>query len=282
MPVDGVTGRELPELLDPSRRRPVGEDLRRIWSRRDFIWFAAISDVRNQQIDTVFGNIWHLLNPALQISVYFVVFGLILGTDRGVDNFLPFLAIGIFTFGYMRTVIVLGATSLTKHSGLIRSMSFPRAVLPLSVGVTATVGFVFQFVIMLVVAAATGETPSVRWLMTIPIFGGQALFALGMAFVAARITFSFRDFENILQFLFRMAFYFSGVLFYVEKFVHNPTARQIADLNPLLDFITLHRWAVMGLPVSTTALVSSVVWSLGGLVLGYLWFQRREPDYGRE
>lgn len=272
----------LPDLVDPSRRRPVREDLRRIWSRRDFIWFSAISDVRSQQIDTVFGNIWHLLNPTLQISVYYIVFGVILGTNRGVDNFLPFLAIGIFMFEYMRRVVIEGARSLVKNSGLIRSISFPRAVLPISVSVTATVGFIFPFCVMLVVAIVTGETPSLRWLAMFPIFVFQAMFSLGLAFVAARITFSFRDFDNILQFLFRMAFYFSGVLFYVERFVTNPTARSIADLNPLLDFISLHRWAVMGLPVSTTALVSAAVWSVGGLVVGYLWFQRREADYGRE
>jgi teichoic acid transport system permease protein len=86
-----VIDHRLPELLDPSRRRPLREDLRRIWSRRDFVWYSALSELRTQQTDTVLGNVWHLLNPALQISVYFVVFGLILGTDRGIDNFLPFL-----------------------------------------------------------------------------------------------------------------------------------------------------------------------------------------------
>lgn len=277
-----MTTRPLPELLDPSRRRPVREDLQRIWSRRDFIRFAAISELRGQQTDTVLGNLWHLINPALQIVVYFVVFGLILGTDRGVDRFLPFLAIGIFTFGFMRKVIVGGARSLVKNRGLIRSISFPRAVLPLVVAVTETVAFVFPFIVMLIVAVASGIVPTWRWLAMIPIFAAQTVFAIGIGFVAARINFYFRDFENILDFLFRMAFYFSGVLFYVDRFVRNPTARAIADLNPLFDFISLYRWSVMGLPVTGRLVISSIVWTVGGLVLGYLWFHRAERDYGRE
>lgn len=244
--------------------------------------FAAGSDLRTQEMDTVLGNVWHLLNPALQITVYYVVFGLMLGTDRGVDNFLPFLAIGIFGFSYMRKVIMGGAKSLRKNRGLIHSIAAPRAIFPMSVVLTEAAAFVFPFMVLLFVAVITGESPSLRWLMMIPIFVGQSMFALGFAFIAARITFYFRDFENILEFLFRMAFYFSGVLFYVDKFVHNPTARQIVDLNPFLDFISLYRWAVQGLPVSTRLVVSAIGWSVLAPVLGYLWFQRRERDYGRE
>lgn len=269
-------------LADPSRRRPVAEDLRRIWERRSFLLFAAGSDLRTQEMDTVLGNVWHLLNPTLAIIVYYVVFGLLLGTDRGVDNFLPFLAIGVFTYANMRKVIVGGARSLHKNRGLIHSISAPRAIFPITVMLTEAAAFVFPFVVMLAVALITGESPSWRWLVMIPIFVAQSMFALGMGFIAARITFYFRDFENILDFLFRMAFYFSGVLFYVDKFVRNPTARQVADLNPLLDFISLYRWAVLDQPIGTRLLVSTAVWTIAAPVLGYLWFQRRERDYGRE
>ena len=269
-------------LSDPSRRRPVVEDLRRIWARRDFLLFAAGSDLRAQEMDTVLGNTWHLLNPVLQILVYFLVFGLILGTDRGVPNFLPFLAIGIFTFSYMRKVIIGGAKSLHKNRGLIHSISAPRAIFPIAVMLTEAAAFAFPFLVMLFVAVVTGESLAWRWLMMIPIFVAQSLFAVGLGFIAARITFYFRDFENILDFLFRMAFYFSGVLFFVDKFVKDPTARRIADLNPLLDFISLYRWAVLGFPVGTRLIVSALAWTLIAPVAGYLWFQRRERDYGRE
>jgi len=269
-------------LADPSRRRPVREDLRRIWARRDFLLFAAGSDLRTQEMDTVLGNVWHLINPALQVVVYFVVFGVILGTDRGVDNFLPFLAIGIFLFGYMRKVIIGGARSLHKNRGLIHSISAPRAIFPISVMLTEAAAFVFPFLVMLVVALVTGEPLTWRWLTMVPVFVAVSLFSVGMGFFAARITFYFRDFENILEFLFRMAFYFSGVLFAVDKYVHNPTLRKLADFNPLLDFISLYRWAVVDQPVGGRLLLSTALWTLFAPVVGYLWFQRRERDYGRE
>jgi len=179
-------------------------------------------------------------------------------------------------------VIIGGAKSLHKNRGLIHSISAPRAIFPIAVMLTEAAAFAFPFLVMLFVAVVTGESLAWRWLMMIPIFVAQSLFAVGLGFIAARITFYFRDFENILDFLFRMAFYFSGVLFFVDKFVKDPTARRIADLNPLLDFISLYRWAVLGFPVGTRLIVSALAWTLIAPVAGYLWFQRRERDYGRE
>jgi teichoic acid transport system permease protein len=271
-----------PPLRDPARLRPLGDDLGRLWRRRHFLVYSAFSELRAREMDTLLGNLWHLVNPALQILVYYVVFGLMLGTDRGVDNFLPFLAIGVFSFQFMRRVIVGSARSLVDNRGLITSVAFPRALLPLSVAVSEAIAFLFPALMMLTVAIITGETPTIRWLLLIPIFMLQALFTIGAGFISARITFYFRDFENLLDFLLRMAFYFSGVLFLVDRFVPDPTARAIVDANPFLGFISLYRWSLMDLPVTRTLVVSTFLWGLVGVAVGYLWFRRREPEYGRE
>jgi teichoic acid transport system permease protein len=274
-PLDG-------DLRDPSRRRPIREDLDRLWSRRHFVTFAAMSNLHSQHMDTVLGSMWHLLNPAWQVLVYYIIFGLILEIDRGVDNFLPFLAIGIFAFQYMRRSIVGAARSLIRNRGLIQSIAFPRATLPVAVTVSEAVAFLAPAIVMLAVARLTGETVSLRWLLILPIFGLQTLFVVGASFIAARLTFYFRDFENILDFLFRMAFYFSGVLFLVERFVQDGTLRALANLNPLLDYLSLYRWAVMDMPVTRLLVISAFAWALITPVIGYVWFQRRERDYGRE
>jgi teichoic acid transport system permease protein len=277
-PADGAS----PELRDVSQRRPHWEELKRIWARRHFLWYAAVSELRAQEMDTFLGNLWHLFNPALQIFVYFIVFGQILGTDRGVDNFIPFLAIGIFSFGFIRSIAMSGAKSLVSNSGLIKTISFPLTTLPISVAVSELVAFGFPLAVMLGVAVLTGEFPALTWLAIAPIIGLQWLFAVGLGFMAARITFHVRDFQNILGFLFRMAFYFSGVLFLVDRFVPNPTARHIVNFNPFFDYLSLQRWAVMGDPVPGAVVAAAFMWAIVTPVLGFVWFRRKEGEYGRE
>jgi teichoic acid transport system permease protein len=272
----------LQPLRDPARRRSTVEDLRRVWALRHFLWYSAVSELRARQMLTFLGNLWHLLNPALHIFVYYVVFGVIIGTDRGVDNFLPFLAIGVFSFDHMRRVVIGGSSSLISNRGLIQSISLPKTVLPLSLATAEIVSFAFPAIVMIVVALITGERPMLSWVLLAPIYVLQILFVTGLAFIGARITFYVKDFENILRILFRFAFYMSGVLFLVDRFVSSDSMRRVIDLNPFYDYVTLYRWAIMGMPISKLAVLSACVWPVVSIVVGYWWFRGREQDYGRE
>lgn len=269
-------------LRDPARKRSAAEDLRRVWALRHFLWYSALSELRARQMFTFLGNLWHLLNPALHILVYYVVFGVLIGTDRGVGNFLPFLAIGVFSFDHMRRVVIGGSSSLVSNRGLIQSISLPKTVLPLSSAVAEIASFAFPAIVMIAVALITGEKPMLSWFLLIPIYLLQTIFVTGLAFIGARITFYVRDFENILRILFRFAFYLSGILFLVDRFVTNESMRRLVDLNPFYDFVSLYRWAIMGMPISELAVLSACVWPLVSIVLGYWWFRVREQDYGRE
>ena len=42
------------------------------------------------------GQLWQVLTPLLNAAVYYLIFGIILDTSRGVPNFPAFLITGIF------------------------------------------------------------------------------------------------------------------------------------------------------------------------------------------
>ncbi len=152
---------DLGTLHPANEAESLGSYLRGIWRRRDYVWYVAANEVRSQQMNTVLGNLWHLLNPLIQMGVYFLIFGVVLKTDRGVDNFLGFLACGIFIFQFTQRSTTAGARTIVKNLGLLRSMSFPRALLPL----TSTTSLLLQtlptILVMFVIALLTGEP--VRW-----------------------------------------------------------------------------------------------------------------------
>ena len=179
----------------PSGLRPY---VAAMWSRRSYVWYVARSTLREKQMNSVLGNIWHLLNPLLQIAVYYVIFGVVLEVDRGVDNFITFLAIGTLAFTFCQRSTLSGAGSIVKNLGLIRAVEFPRAVLPFTSTLTETLSMLPSFLVIGVVAVVTGETPSPRWLLLIPVMGLLAIFNLGAALYAARATSVVRDVQQIL------------------------------------------------------------------------------------
>lgn len=255
-----------------------------IWSRRYFAWSVARGEIRTQHLDTALGNLWHLINPLLLIGVYYLVFGVILETNRGVTNFLAFLGIGIFTFNYTQKAVLSGGRTLASNIGLIRSLQFPRALLPMSSVLRETMAFSSAAVVMIAVVLITGEPITWRWFLVLPAFALAAVFSLGFAFIAARLADKFRDLLNVLPFLFRIAFYLSGVLYSVEAFLDDPVILRIMLANPFYVYVSLPREYLMT-SLEQDAIgwmwLSGVAWAVGGLLVGLLVFRGGEHEYGR-
>lgn len=269
-------------LIDVRAKEPLGRYLAEVWDRREYLMRVPLDDLRAKNYDTVLGNLWHLLNPLLLIGVYYLVFGVILSIDRGVDNFIAFLAVGILTFQFTQKSATQGAKAIISNEGLIRSLRFPRAILPLSVVLGETLAHASALLVMFVVAAVTGEPITPAWvlvpLLLVPL---QFLFNLGLACFTARATDAFRDIENLLPFVFRIAFYMSGILYSVEAVVEDATLRALFALNPIYCFASLARMAVMGDPFNPALLWSAMVWTVLVLIIGFTVFRSGEQRYGR-
>lgn len=272
---------DLERLHPPGFHGSVGAYLGQVWDRRQYLWHVPRSELRGQQSNTVLGNLWHLLNPVLSIAVYYVIFGLVLRTDRGVDNFIVFLSVGVFLFQFTQRSTVEGSKSLVRNRGLMRTLSFPRALLPLSAVITQAMMAAPTLLVIWAVAAMTGERPSPSWLLLPLVVAWQTLLNIGLACIAARANHAFGDVQNLLPYLFRLLFYGSGVLFLVDAYLtSHPQARWIFYVNPLYGFIEMGRWTVLGTSVRPVVVATTAAWSAIALVGGFAWFRRQETSYG--
>ena len=262
------------ELVSP------GEYLKRLWAHRHFMIRVPLEDLRSQNSHTFLGSIWLILNPWLQVGVYFLVFGLIIPMDRGVDQYLVFLTIGVFVFFYSQRVISEGTRSLVVNVGLIRTVHFPRAVLSMSAMVGQALAFIPVFLVMSIVVLAYGNWPDFRWLLILPVFVIQNAFSLGVGFIGARVNHSYRDLENLLPFVFRLLFYVSGVLYSVDSVVEDDFWRAVFLLNPFYCLISRWRWVMVGTSTGVEVWLASGIWSLLALSVGLSVFRSKETTYG--
>jgi|SRR6056297_1348684 len=272
---------EQPELHDINSLARVGPYVEGLWTRRQYIGYVAASDLRSQQINTVLGNLWHLLNPVLSIAVYYLIFGLLLGTTRGVDNFILFLTVGIFVFQFTQRATTAGATSITNNLGLLKAIKFPRALLPLTSTLTETLSSLPTFLLIYAMALITGQSPRWEWVLVPVILSVQLVFNLGAAMVAARATTHFRDTTQILPFFFRLLLYGSGVIFLAPAYAQDQYSWLFTG-NPMYCFISITRWSVMGGELQWSLVLSASIWTLVLLVGGFLWFRNAEERYGRD
>jgi len=296
-PDTGLPAPQRPDLPDDPRGRwphlrrvgirlPLREYLRELWRRREFAITVPLGELRAQNQDSALGQVWHLLNPLLLIAVYYLIFGVLLQVEdrRGVDNYLPFLIVGVIVFNFTRSSIQTGARMIVKNRKLVQSINFPRAILPLSAIVSEAIAHLYALPVMLVLVMLVqgGPPPQWTWLLLIVVFVFQTMFNLGISMVVARLSFHFRDVQQLLPFILRLYFYSSGVLIPINiDIIPNPTVVAILQLNPAYLLVEMAREAVLVGPLDPQVWLRGALWSVAMLVGGFWYFRAAENEYGR-
>jgi teichoic acid transport system permease protein len=261
----------------------VDEYSRRLWDRRWFVAAYATSSNAVGYERSFLGQAWQLLTPLLNIFVYYLIFGLLLHTSRGVPNFIAFLTVGVFVFGFCTSSLITGSRSITGNLGLVRALQFPRAVLPVSTTLVALLRLLYSLVVMIPILLISGEPLRLRWLELAPALALQSLFCLGLAFIVARIGARIPDTTQVLPFVSRMWMYTSGVMFSVQVVTRGQPGwvRSVLTLNPGYLYLQLARHALLvGSPATLMNWLIATAWSVGTLWVGYLYFWRGEELYG--
>src|SRR3712207_1301960 len=78
--------------------------MRQLWSYRHFISAYANAKVSSALGHTRLGMLWQVLTPMINAAVYYLIFGIVLNTKGGVDNFIAYLCTGVFLFGFTQSV----------------------------------------------------------------------------------------------------------------------------------------------------------------------------------
>ncbi|MEN3123658.1 ABC transporter permease [Janibacter sp. LM] len=290
-PVDDV-GPVSTEYVDVQALRPVGRRLplapyvRELWRRRAFIVADSKARTFTSNKDFLLGNLWLIGRPLIDGATYYVIFGMLLGASRGIDNFIGFLLIGIFLFGYSARSLTTSVSAISTGKNLIRTFAFPRAVIPLA-GILreafATVPTVLTMVVLLLTIPP--RAPITTWWLLFPVaLLLQTLVNLGLGLYAARFGALVPDSKVAISFFTRIWMYGSGVMFSLENLTDNhPVVMAITQLNPLYCVLEISRDLLLyGKPGDPVLWVVLAAWAVVTPLLGFLYFWQGEEQYGRE
>jgi teichoic acid transport system permease protein len=255
--------------------------LKDAWNRRAFAFVYARYSLDSANARNRLGKAWVLLVPGIQIGIYGLIFGIILGNSRP-DNFIPYLVAGITVFRFITGAFSVGAKSISANIGMIRALRFPRVLLPFTTVINQLYSSLPMFGLMFVLLPFFGELPRWDWLLIIPVIGLAFIFSFGLTMIAARLTVKSSDVEKLIPFIVRIAFYVSGVFWSVEKLLGPLGLMAWAHLNPLYVFLTLARGSVVtGYTATLYDWGIAAAWAFASLLLGFIYFFRAENRYGR-
>lgn len=257
----------------------------KVWDYRHFISYDARARVSSGNRRDRLGSIWLILNPVLNGLTYYLIFGLLLKTGQGIENFVGYLVIGIFLFQFSSRSITNGARSIQQNRAVIQAFSFPRATLPIAVNMRELFANVPVLIVMVLIVMVLPPTEEVtwRWLLVVPALALQWIFNLGVGLILARIISKVNDVVHLLSFSLRALMYASAVFYSYERFIEHPILLQIVQLNPLFNVLDIVRDCLLYAQVpswQSWALLAS--WAFGALAVGAVYFWRAEESYGRD
>jgi len=260
----------------------LGTYIPELWKRREFARELSRSGMRAAHTDTVFGQVWLVLNPLLLALVYFILVDLLSSGHKDAAFFAHLLS-GLFAFYFISGAMLSGASSVVAGSRLIMNSAFPRLLLPLSAVRTAFWRFVPTIGVYAVVHAVAGLPVGPTQLLAIPALGLITVFAAGMACFFGVVQVYFRDASSFLPYFSRIWLYLSPVLVYAaqihDKFQH-VGAPWAAYINPLYSLLGMWSDILTKNEVPPPQMwLAGTLWAFGTFILGALFFMSREREF---
>ena len=227
----------------------------RMWRERQLLVFMVSRDLKVKYKNSALGMIWSLLNPALVVTVYTLVFGVAL--KNGIPKFAIFLMAGLIFWNFFSSSVSGGCSAVVGNGHLVKKVSFSREILALAAMGTSAMLWFFQVVIFAGALVLFHLVPATPYVYLLPI----ALLALVTFSAALAIFFSavnvyFRDVQHLLE-VALFAWFFGNPIVYpwstVAPKLANHHLTWLYLLNPIAPIVMYMQRTFYGNPLSVPA-----------------------------
>ena len=265
-------------------------NLKEIWDYRDLLTLFVKRNIVTQYKQTVLGPLWWIIQPALTVIRYMVVFGGIAGipTD-GIPQPLFYLG-GVCMWQYFADCLNKTSNTFVANAGIFGKVYFPRLIMPLANVISNLVRFGIQlglFVVVYIFYAFKGMAPSPNWyLLLLPLLVlMMAGLALGFGIIISSMTTKYRDLSILFSFVVSLWMYATPIVYPLSQ-VAGKTWRGIdvatvMCLNPVTPVIETFKYGALsaGQFVGWGWLAYSFGFMVLLLALGILIFNRVQKSF---
>jgi len=258
-----------------------------LWHFRDLLFFLAWRDVKVRYKQTLLGVAWAVLQPALMMCIFYIIFVAVAHTyDDKKQEKLPyplFVLSALVPWTFFATAIANAGNSVIGSERLITKIYFPRLAVPFATVGAAIVDFCVAMPLLLILLVCYGRTPGWSALLLPVIFLLLVLSAAGVGTMLAALNVAYRDFRYIIPFLVQIWMYATPTI-YFDLTERNPNStydwvKQLLPLNPMTGLIASFRAALLDQDIAWRDLGFSAAMALVFFLVGCFYFRRVEDTF---
>ncbi len=208
----------------------------------DLVLYKVYAELKSEATRTYIGVLWWLLEPIIYMLIFYFIFGVLF--QRGTENFIAFLLIGLTAWHWFQATIIQGGYAITTNRPLIQQVVVPKPLFPTVTIITNSIKFLVVYAILLTFLLVYGIEASWGWLHSLPVLLTVLILITGVTFIFASIMPLVPDVYVLVENTFRALFFLSGIFYDVSSLP--PRFADWLRLNPMVGLLEDLRGALLG------------------------------------
>ncbi len=176
----------------------LGQRLLDLWRNRDLLLLLTRTELKVKYKESVLGYAWSMLNPALVLGIYYMIFKVISRTPQ--PHFAIWLFCGLLVWNLFNNSAQGSTTVVVGKAGIIKKVAFPRELLAMSTVGVAVVLFAIQCGVLVVFLVAFQLTPAWGLLWLLPLaFVALLVFTCAVSIFLSAVNVYLRDTQHLTE-----------------------------------------------------------------------------------
>lgn len=245
----------------------------------ELLWIMTIKELRARYKHTVFGFVWLVANPILQMVIIGFVFPLF--AKKPIDNYNYYLFTGLLAWSFFSLSLNKATPCLVNERALIKKASFPRAVIPAAIILSNLINYVAAFILYLIPLSFLGTLTFFSIVYFLCGLGLLITFTMGISLLTSTLNVRFRDVNFFIQALLIVWFYATPIIYSLSQIPSQLI--WLWRFNPLTSIIQLMQHALVGTALPEPVILTCNLLTIIGItilgILIFIWESKNFDDW---
>lgn len=198
----------------------------------------SLYEIKSANRNNYLGLSWELINPSIQLVIYWFVFSTIrnrapIDVNGQEIPFFGWLLAAFFLWTFCSQSILEGSKSIYTRIRMLSKMNFPMSIIPSFVIFSKLYIHFILLALSIILLNIMGYPISIYYLQFVYYIFAAYCLMFSISLITSTLSTIVRDVHMILNSVLRMLFYLSGVLWPITLLSDFPLLMKIMSLNPL-------------------------------------------------
>jgi len=210
---------------------------------RQYMIYAARTDLKAEVANSYLNRLWWLLEPFFNMLVYVIVFGKVMGSS--VENYVIYIFSSLLMWNFFSKTINYSVQLIRNNRDIVSKVYVPKFIILLSNMFLNMFKLFFSMIVLLIMLVVFRVHIGLNCFWVLPSYFVMFLLAFGLGMIFLHFGVYVDDLSYAVGILLSMLMFLSGIFYEVMEALPTPLNTIIMCLNPVAIFIDTMRNALL-------------------------------------